>query len=196
MTVFMQSRFDLTQDRQHLVIETNQSSGLPTEARWSRACRNVQNIQDWKLAEGSQGQPKSGDVALVEVTEVGNHTGLITDDNQRLRIYTGDKMVCVFGNRYATDAFEGETEGTENLNMLTAGGMIGTVKSKHHSVKSPTKIKFLGFVCDANGQQLNLKDLKFGRPRLPQTNAKNVIFAVGSGMNSAKPRPWLGWFAG
>ena len=64
--------------------------------------------------------------------------------------------------------------------------MIGTVKSKHKSIKNPTQIKFIGYVTDESGSKLNLKDLQFAEKRQPKSPTKKVIFAVGSGMNSGK----------
>ena len=95
-------------------------------------------------------------------------------------------FVGIFGNRYATDAYEGEIGGLKNLSLLTAAGMVGTVKSKHRSIANPTDVKFLGFLKDiATEQRLNLKRLMFKKPELP-TSLKNIIVIVGSGMNSGK----------
>ena len=160
--------------------------------KWSWACR-VLDCGNYKIHSNASSniddnKPKIGDVAVVCVERIGNHTSLVTTDNKKLRIYVGDYIVCVFGNRYATDAFEGEVIGLENLSLLTAGGMIGTVKSKHsHDVKKPTKVSFTGYLVKKGDKRINLKQLKFviNRPT-PDTEIKNLIVAVGTGMNSGK----------
>src|SRR5215813_6000305 len=50
-------------------------------------------------------KPRPGDVALVQVERVRHHSYLETDGERRLRLYKGDHLVCVFGNRYATDVY-------------------------------------------------------------------------------------------
>ena len=72
----------------------------------------------------------------------------------------GDLFIGVFGNRYATDAYEGEMEGLKNLSLLTAAGMVGTVKSKNRSMGNPTDVIFLGFLRDVATKRVNLKQFK------------------------------------
>jgi Domain of unknown function (DUF1611_C) P-loop domain len=160
--------------------------------KWSWACR-VLDCGNYKLHSYASSNvvinnPKIGDVAVVCVERIGNHTSVVTTDNKKLRVYVGDYIVCVFGNRYATDAFEGEVIGTEDLSLLTAGGMIGTVKSKHfHDVKNPTRVSFTGYLVKEDDKRINLKQLKFiiNRPT-HDAEIKNLIVAVGTGMNSGK----------
>ena len=159
---------------------------LPKGARWSWSCRHVDKSASWQLDADDQAAPRIGDVALVEVDKIANHTSLITAENEKMRIYEGDKLLCVFGNRYATDAFEGEAQTVEVLHLMTAGGMIGTVQTKHRSVKTPSQVSFLGYVTDPEGARLNLKDLCFTAKKTPLKKQRKIIFAVGTGMNSGK----------
>ena len=180
-----------------LGIENNRHAGelqsfereqaeLETGVRWSWSCRHVDQEAAWYVDSDASQAPKVGDVAVIEVKGIANHTSAITAENEKMRIYEGDRIVCVFGNRYATDAFEGETQGTEVLHLMTAGGMIGTVQAKHTSVKNPTKVKFIGFLSDEEGKRLNLKEMSFSQKRKPLKKTRKIIFAVGSGMNSGK----------
>jgi dethiobiotin synthetase len=139
----------------------------------------------WHLDTDDVEQPRPGDVALVEVESVGNHTALVSNHNERLRLYSGSLFTGVFGNRYATDVFEATVESTDNLCMLTNAGMIGTVRSRNRDAKAPTRVRFKGFVTDREGLRLNLKS-RFFRPAAPRTNTRNVILVVGTGMNSGK----------
>src|ERR1041385_3286092 len=82
---------------------------------------------------GEGGPPAPGDLAVARVEKAGFHKHLTTAENRRLRIYPGVQFVGVFGNRYASDAYEAEVQGTGDLSLLTGAGMIGTVKSKYEA---------------------------------------------------------------
>ncbi len=161
------------------------AAGDSTDIRWSWACR-VNRLPRWEtLSRETVGVPRAGDLVLVHVGELGSHERMITNDNLRLRIYPGDLLVGVFGNRYATDAFEGEVEDTHDLSLLTAGGMIGTVKSRHRSTARPTSVRFAGYVGDGCGNVVNLKAGAF-RPARPAESPRNLVAVVGTGMNAGK----------
>jgi hypothetical protein len=171
-----------------LTLQTERPVGLAMEAalpRWSWACRIVQPGATQILAHPLGHVPAPGDLAVVQVEEMGYHERITTQDNLRLRIYPGDRIVGVFGNRYATDAYEGEVDGLDDLSLLTAGGMIGTVRSRHRSVKRPTRVKFLGYVAHANGEVVNLKTAAFQKAK-PTHSPRNLIAVVGTGMNAGK----------
>jgi hypothetical protein len=129
--------------------------------------------------------PRRRDVAAVRVDEIDSHERLMFADSKHLRIYAGDNLLGVFGNRYATAAFEGEVCGVDGLSILTAGGMIGTIKSRHRNITKPTVVSFLGFLTGPHGQRVNLIDLNF-RPTGTLSRPKNLIVVVGTGMNSGK----------
>lgn len=155
------------------------------EIKWTWACRNLWK-NDFKLAVGSVNDiPDSGDLALFKVESIGYHDTIVSSGNSKLRIYPGDLIVGVFGNRYATDAYEGLVQGTGDLSILTAGGMVGTVLSKHKDIEKPTCLSFIGFIVDSTGQRINTKKLKF-RIELPSDKPEKLIVVVGTGMNTGK----------
>jgi hypothetical protein len=171
-----------------LSLQTERPVSLAMEAalpRWSWACRIMQPGATQILAQPLGHVPAPGDLAVVQVEEMGYHERITTQDNLRLRIYPGDRIVGVFGNRYATDAYEGEVDGLDDLSLLTAGGMIGTVRSRHRSVKRPTRVKFLGYVAHANGEVVNLKTTAFQKAK-PTQSPRNLVAVVGTGMNAGK----------
>ena len=171
-----------------LTLQTERPGSLVLEAalpRWSWACRIMQPGATQILAHPLGHVPAPGDLAVVQVEEMGYHERITTQDNLRLRIYPGDRIVGVFGNRYATDAYEGEVDGLDDLSLLTAGGMIGTVRSRHRSVKRPTRVKFLGYVAHADGEVVNLKTAAFQKAK-PTQSPRNLIAVVGTGMNAGK----------
>ncbi|MDX2041355.1 MAG: hypothetical protein SF097_08900 [Acidobacteriota bacterium] len=155
------------------------------DIKWAWACRVLESFEGYAIDRDIRRAPKAGDLALVRIEEIGAHYRLVTADNKRLRIFPGDHFVGVFGNRYATDAFEGEVSGLNNLSLLTAGGMIGTVKSKHKDTGKPTKVSFVGFLNDRRGERFNLIERTFVSS-FPQKAINNLIVVVGTSMNSGK----------
>ncbi len=160
---------------------------LPREMplKWTWSCREVEYHPDYQVLADTTRSPQPGDVVLVQLESTGYHTKINTADNGRLRLYPSDVLVCVFGNRYATDAYEGRVEGTEKLHILTGAGMVGTVQAKYRTMKNPTNVTFLGYLGDEQGHRINLKDRLF-RPRPLETALDNVIMMIGTGMNSGK----------
>src|SRR6266498_2463245 len=112
----------------------------PGVIQWSWACRRLASLPYGSVEEAASAPPVPGDVALVRVEKTVFHKHLTTAENRRMRLYPGAQFIGVFGNRYACDAFEAEVLGPENLSLLTAAGMIGTVKSKHHVAADPTQV--------------------------------------------------------
>jgi hypothetical protein len=110
----------------------------------------------------------------------------MSDVNKKLRLYSGDLLVGVFGNRYATEFVEAEVTGLEDLSLLTSGGMVGTIKSKHRDFGKATRVTMIGFLSDKNsGRRVNLKELQFIRsPQQP--SLKNIVVIVGTGMSTGK----------
>lgn len=167
------------------VPEITTVAGIPAQTRWSWACRVMQESSEAGLKQDKLRQPQAGDLALVQVMDIGSHERITLSNNQRLRIYPGDYIVGVFGNRYATDAYEALVEGTTRLSLLTAGGMIGTVQSRHRSMSRPTTLRFIGYLSDVQGLVLNLPQATF-RPRTPLAPPRHLITMVGTGMNAGK----------
>jgi hypothetical protein len=168
-----------------LIFDSSTINTSTCDIKWPWACRILEN-GNYKLDKDSLiAEPKVGDLALVKVDRVGYHSSLVTANNRKMRIYQGDLMVGVFGNRYATDALEAEVLGFQDLSILTAGGMIGTVKSKHNDFGRPTGVTFIGFLKNEKGQRVNLKELGFHVSQ-PTGTLKNIIIVVGTGMNAGK----------
>jgi GTP-binding protein EngB required for normal cell division len=170
-------------------IDYNQEINTADQAiKWSWACRILEDNSsfgiDTNVPENTN--PVVGDLALFKVARIGKHNSIITSRNKRMRIYVGDLLVGVFGNRYATDAYEGQLQGLKRLSILTAAGMVGTVKSRHHSIGRSTRVSFAGFLKDKTGQVINLKQLKFHKSKPIENHLENQIIIVGSGMNSGK----------
>src|SRR5712671_19539 len=95
-------------------IESNSGPAGVPPIQWSWACRKLASGPSLLLEEDFETPPpRPGDIALVQVSRAGFHKYLTTADNRRLRIYPGDHFVGVFGNRYASGAYEGAVQGLD-----------------------------------------------------------------------------------
>ncbi len=159
---------------------------IPPVTKWSWSCRHLARDGLKLSADREPGrEPRVGDLALVRIERLGYHTSVVSADHRKLRIYPGDLVVTVFGHRYATDAYEAEVRGLEGLGLLTAGGMVGTVLSRHRDMAAPTSVTFLGYLVGRGGQRVNLKELGLRASAVPPAPA-NVVVVVGTGMNAGK----------
>src|ERR1051326_5559346 len=78
----------------------------PGVFHWSWACRKLESVPRLPLEQAPVGGPVPGDLALVRVEKIGFHKYITTTENRRLRLYPGAQFIGVFGNRYASDAYE------------------------------------------------------------------------------------------
>jgi hypothetical protein len=130
--------------------------------------------------------PHIGDLVVAEVLSLGKHTAIENRESVRESIFPGDLIVGAFGNRYATDQYEGYVPDvpTSFCDLLSIGGVCGNVVSRHVAMVSPTKLRIHGLACDQDGQVINLR--QFGlRPRSSDGSGE-VILVVGSSMNAGK----------
>jgi len=131
--------------------------------------------------------PDVGDLALCEVVRLGAHHRLEGRAGERVTLYPGDRIVGVFGHRYAPEQFEGyaETDG-ERLHLMSIAGVLGVVRSRHPEISAPTRLRLLGYVVDAEGRRVNTRH--FGLRRSPAAGGgrPTVVAVVGTMMNAGK----------
>jgi hypothetical protein len=154
-------------------------------AKWGYVTRRVPEIIDTRIG-GTVRAPRLGDFVVAEVTDLGAHEHLENRHGRRMRMYSGDVVVGAFGNRYATDFYEGylPTPG-DDVHLLTAGGLIGTVASAHTSREAPTELRVLGYLVDADGADLTVDRVALtGVP--PGAPELGTIVVLGSAMNAGK----------
>ena len=103
---------------------------------------------------------------------------------ERLRLYLGDSLIDVFGNRYTTDAFEVEVQTTDGFAPVTSAGLIGTVLSQYRDMKPATSLSFLGCLVDEQQHRINLKMRLFTPVEIDESADQqlddNIIVVVGS----------------
>ncbi|HFC01071.1 MAG TPA: hypothetical protein ENJ53_09735, partial [Phaeodactylibacter sp.] len=137
--------------------------------------------------------PKAGDLAVFKVLEIGKHSSVQGVNGNNCYIFEGDYIMAAFGNRYATDQFEGyvPTEYHKEYHILGKGGAVGILASMHAKLedKGTTNLQLVGYVTDKssgeviNSKYLNQETLEF------QPKAKRdykIILSLGSAMDSGK----------
>jgi hypothetical protein len=137
------------------------------------------------------GNPALGDLVVARVVSVGAHDGLEDVHGRRVRLHAGDLIVGAYGNRYASDFYEGYLPTSRDTHLLTAGGLIGTVASAHALRGEPTALTVLGNLTDAVGVALSLDQFALPLPGVGPDAAHveqgpRTVVVVGSSMNAGK----------
>lgn len=152
-------------------------------AKRSFVCRHVEFGEAFGLSRVLQ--PKSGDVLLATVNELGHHARLESPQGRRAQLYPGDEILVAYGARYAPDQFEAVIpESIAPCDLVAGGGVAARMIAKHASAKKPTAISPVGVLTDASGKALNLR--RFALPARPSLAARQVIAVVGTSMNAGK----------
>ena len=173
-------------------LELPRLSDFPqdTPMKWTWACRRLSPGGEYRVLADRQLPPRPGDCVLVQVESLGYHEHIMTAGHERQRLYEGDCLVAVCGNRYATDAYEGEVDGLDDLHILTGAGMVGTVRSKYERMKRPTELTYLGYLCTDAGARINMKTTHrpptcLGRPEVNTIRQYGCVIP-----HQQKPRSW------
>ncbi len=136
-------------------------------------------------------RPEVGDVMYGRITYLGQHSSLENKQGRIHLINDGTRAVFVYGNRYASDAFEGfvPSESQQQVDLLARSGIIGVMREKNAQIKDPTRVKILGNVLDSDGQPLNTRRFSIADPRHSPNGDKKrakMILVIGTSMNSGK----------
>src|SRR5437867_1466866 len=150
-------------------MSTILSSLWDTGIRISYALRRVPKFK-FSTVLSTPLQPQAGDIALARLEKIGKNTRLELAAGRAATLHEGDKLAVVFGNRYATEQFEGyaQTDG-DACDLLSMGGVCGMVKSKHADVSQPSRLRLLGAIGDMAGWPLQLRDFSLNGVSPAQT---------------------------
>ena len=131
-------------------------------------------------------KPRSGDLVLARVEQIGQHPRIELRDGRRARLHPGDEVVLCFGSRYAPDQFEAYVpENLSACHMVAAGGIAGVSVNKHERMKAATRLRPLGVLARDDGEVINLADFALPETRVP-ANRPPVYAVVGASMNAGK----------
>jgi hypothetical protein len=155
-----------------------------SDAKWSYVTRRIIDRQAMRL-DSFISPPRLGDLVASSVTFVGEHDSLEDVHGRRARLYPGDIVVGAYGNRYATDFYEGYLPSGPEAHLLTAGGVVGVVASAHAHRGPPTELKVIGTLTDPGGTPMSLENLALPAPP-PTRAALGTVVVVGSSMSAGK----------
>jgi hypothetical protein len=133
------------------------------------------------------GPARAGDLIVARVDRIGAHDHAEDPAGRRVRLYPGDLVVGAYGNRYATDFYEGYVPAGARTHLLTAGGLIGTVAAAHEAHPDPTTLEVAGRLVDEQLRPLSLED--FAQPLPPPSRAAYApltMAVLGTSMNAGK----------
>src|SRR5262245_2951372 len=129
--------------------------------------------------------PQPGDIVLACVERIGKNTRLELSNGRASTLHEHDLLLTVFGNRYATEQFEGYARADGACcDLLSMGGVCGMVVSRHASVPEPTRLRILGSVIDCTGTPLQL--CNFAMPRSARARQPRVTVVCGTAMDAGK----------
>ncbi len=134
--------------------------------------------------------PEVGDLLFAEVSGLGHHRLVESRSGRMHTINIGTRGVFVYGNRYAPDQYEGLVPESypDFADLLSRGGVIGEVKAQNQLIGVATRVRALGYVCNAEGRVINTTEhvlIKPKRNSRDRAGAK-LILCVGTAMNSGK----------
>ncbi|AXT59651.1 hypothetical protein D1816_04530 [Aquimarina sp. AD10] len=157
----------------------------------SNICKNINSYQIDKTIVKTH-KPGVGDVAIFEVVSIGSLNAIQDFEGRNSHIFEGDKVMLSFGNRYASNQFEGYIPETylEEYDLIGKGGVVGKVVSMHYKLelKGPTKLKIVGYAANSQGRVINTiyhhkEAIKFD---IKKNRNFKTILSVGSSMDSGK----------
>ncbi|MGW8379457.1 DUF1611 domain-containing protein [Streptomyces sp. ODS28] len=139
-----------------------------------------------RLDERRDQRPRTGDLVLCRVTDLGFHKALGQAQGRRTPLFLGDEVVIAYGSRYAPDQYEAELPpDTGPCELAAAGGLAARVVSRHERMSSPTRLCPVGLLTDDRGTRINLRDL--ARPVFPfPASCPPVVAVLGTSMNAGK----------
>jgi hypothetical protein len=138
----------------------------------------------------SDDPPSVGDVIVGQVRSIGAHREIENPQGRIHQLNEGFLSLFVYGNRYATDAFEAVVpeRSFPVIDLVARSGVVGEVHSRNSRMLAPTQVAVLGRAVDADGRPIN----SLQHPRIvPKKTEKSrprsqMILVVGTSMNSGK----------
>lgn len=136
--------------------------------------------------------PKAGDLAVFKVLELGKHLAVQGENGNNCYIFPGDLILAAFGNRYATDQFEGyvPTQFHKEYQILGKGGAIGILASMHTKLEDigTTNVQLVGYAVDNYDEVINTKFFEKERITFDPKKERpyEIILSLGTSMDSGK----------
>jgi len=133
-------------------------------------------------------KPRSGDVAICTVAEIGHHGHLELVTGRRSKLFVGDAIIVAYGERYATDQFHAVLPSNLSAcSLAAAGGIAAEIVDKHSSARRASKILPIGVLATRDGKPVNVADAALAfSPSAKPARKPIVITVLGASMNAGK----------
>jgi hypothetical protein len=157
------------------------------EIKKALTCRSIKNFKlDKNLVKTHK--PQMGDVGIFCVIKA-NGGYIMNGEKTAVEIFECDHIMLAFGNRYATNQYEGYVPESPitTCHLLGRGGVAGILTSKNATFKmTPSQLELVGYATDKSGKVLNtIQDNRLAG--FDPFNIKTkVILSVGTSMDSGK----------
>lgn len=164
---------------------------MKEEIKKAIICKDIQNFKVSRYHNNTH-VPKAGDVGIFKVLEIGKHKAIQNDSGKNSYIFPGDYIMATFGNRYATNQFEGYVpeQVMGQYQILGQGGCVGVLKSTHAKFEhiGATELKLVGYAVNEEGEIFNTHYLKDKEVSFNPKKVRNfkTILSIGSSMDSGK----------
>lgn len=196
----MEARPDLIDHTRGLTSSVGSSPLDPGGFRRAKAAYTTRFVDELRARRGFEGfslladdgiAPRSGDVVLAAVGEIGQHRRLELTTGRRSPMFPGDEMLLAYGPRYAPDQFEAEVPpDLRPADLVAAGGLIGRMLSSHDDMQDPTQVIPIGLLADAEGVVTLGRCAPLQPSDAPPARwdavRPSVIAVLGTSMNSGK----------
>lgn len=160
---------------------------MNTTVKKSFACASVGQYEiDSQLATSRT--PQAGDVGIFKLIG-GDGQYMKNETAGSFTLFDGDYIMAAFGNRYATNQYEGYVPDApvQFCNLIARGGVAGMVKSINPTFKSkPLDLEWVGYAVDKTGEPINTIKKDALLPFQPEAIQSKVILSIGSSMDSGK----------
>lgn len=154
-------------------------------AKIAFSCRRVPRQDLCTLLTGDI-RPRAGQLVLARIDRIRQHSRIERTDGRRAHLFRGDEVVLVYGNRYASDQFEGLVPSDLGpCHMVAAGGLAARMEVRNRKVKPATEITPLGLLGNAAGDPLSLRQYRLASTE-PTLGRPMTVAIVGSAMNAGK----------
>jgi AAA domain-containing protein len=156
-------------------------------AAWAFTTRRVPPDQAYRIRRGAT-VPRAGDLVLARVDLIGHHQGLQLRSGRRRRLFPGDEIVVVYGNRYASSQFEAVVPRTLGpCHLVAAGGVAAKARSWHERIsRGPTAITPVGLLFGPDDRPANLEDYAVEPVRQLTVPNPPTIVVMGTSMDAGK----------
>lgn len=180
-----------TQLRQPIRESVEPEASLPLPQTRVCAAKTAYTTRHVEMARATRivtsGRPHVGDLVLARVVEIGQHTRIERPDGRRARLFVGDEIIVVYGNRYAPDQFEAVIpEDLGPCELVAAGGVAAVVRAAHERMLPATRIEPIGLLADERGNRIRLCSRPLSASRSSTAGRTPIVAVVGSSMNSGK----------